>query len=245
MKVVPVIDILNGVTVHAVRGKRSEYHSLTSVLCDSANPLEVASALKTIGFSELYIADLDAITGKGDNFDHIKQIAEKTGLELMVDAGVTDMQRAEVLVESQASKVIVGTETLRTLKFLTDALQRFGSDRVAVSLDLKQRNVLSVSPQISSTNAVTLALRLQSLGLKELIVLDLARVGSSEGVDQDLLRQLLQRLQIKVDVGGGVHDIKELLVLRGLGINAALVATALHSGKISIAELRKMGFIQS
>ncbi|HKM59743.1 MAG TPA: HisA/HisF-related TIM barrel protein, partial [Candidatus Bathyarchaeia archaeon] len=63
MKVIPVIDILNGIVVHAVRGKRREYQPLQSSICNSIEPLEIAKTFKTLGFSELYIADLDAITG--------------------------------------------------------------------------------------------------------------------------------------------------------------------------------------
>ena len=88
MKVIPVIDILNGIVVHAVRGKRREYQPLQSILCKSVEPLEVAKAFKALGFSELYIADLDAITGGSVNFQVFKRIAKETGLKLMVDAGV-------------------------------------------------------------------------------------------------------------------------------------------------------------
>ena len=48
LKVIPVIDILNGIVVHAVRGKRREYQPLQSILCKSVEPLEVAKAFKTL-----------------------------------------------------------------------------------------------------------------------------------------------------------------------------------------------------
>ena len=89
MRVIPVIDILNGIAVHAVRGKRSEYKPLVSVLCPSAKPSEIAFAFKKLGFSRLYIADLDAIMKKSSNLAVIRQIAKSTGLDLMVDAGTT------------------------------------------------------------------------------------------------------------------------------------------------------------
>ena len=91
MKVIPVMDILNGVVVHAVRGRRSEYQPLRSVLCASAKPLDVALTFKALGFGELYVADLDAITGEHANFSILKQIADTTGLRLMVDAGIADL----------------------------------------------------------------------------------------------------------------------------------------------------------
>ncbi len=72
LKIIPVIDILSGVAVHAVRGKREEYQPLKSVLCASSKPVDVAFAYKARGFKELYIADLDAILGKGKNSSVLK-----------------------------------------------------------------------------------------------------------------------------------------------------------------------------
>ena len=142
LKVIPVIDILNGRVVHAVRGRRSEYQLLKSVLCDSVDPVEVANAFKTLGFTELYVADLDAIIDCTSDFEAVKQIVDETGLKLMVDAGVTSMDRAQSLVCSGVSKLVVGTETLRTKSFVAEAVGAFRSDRVVVSLDLKGDKVL-------------------------------------------------------------------------------------------------------
>src|SRR4030066_1190974 len=86
LKIIPVLDILEGVAVHAVRGKRKEYKHLRSELVASADPLEVAVTFKDLGFNELYVADLDAITGKKPNIRVIKRISDKTGLRLMIDA---------------------------------------------------------------------------------------------------------------------------------------------------------------
>jgi phosphoribosylformimino-5-aminoimidazole carboxamide ribotide isomerase len=136
LKIIPVIDVLNGIAVHAVRGRRKEYQPLKSVLCNSVDPVEVAKTFKTLGFSELYLADLDAIAGKQVNFEAYRRIACETGLELMVDAGVSDIEVAKKMLATQASKVIIGTETLRSKSFVQEAVKLLGSDRVIVSLDL-------------------------------------------------------------------------------------------------------------
>ncbi len=139
MKIVPVIDILDGVTVHAVRGKRKDYKPLKSVLCKSADPLDVATAFQKLGFKEVYVADLNAITGSCDNFSVLERIAQSTGLQLMVDAGVNDIKKAKELIQSSASKVIIGTETLTSIGFVDEAIQALGTQRVILSLDMKSR----------------------------------------------------------------------------------------------------------
>ena len=239
MKIIPVIDILGGVAVHAVKGRRSEYQPLKSVLCASANPLDVALAFKMLGFSELYIADLDAIMIGRPNFSVLKQIADTTGLRLMVDAGVADLERAEKLLKSNAAKIIIGTETLSRLSFVREAVEFLGKERVVVSLDLKGDEVVSGFELGRFSSSLDLLREFQGMDVEQIIVLDLARVGSSEGVNKPFLTAALRNRRVKVFVGGGVRDIEDLLELRNVGVFGVLVATALHSGKITLAELKQ------
>jgi len=243
MKIIPVMDILNGVVVHAVRGRRSEYQPLKSVLCASAEPLDVALAFKALGFSELYVADLDAITGERANFSVLKQIADVTGLRLMVDAGIANLKRAEKVLSSHVSKVIIGTETLSSMSFVGEAVKFLGKERVVVSLDLKGEKVISGFELGRFRNPVDLLREFQGMGVDQIIVLDLARVGSGEGVNTPILKEVLRNLKIKVFVGGGVRDIKDLVELKNIGVFGVLIATALHSGRISLEGLRRAGLL--
>jgi phosphoribosylformimino-5-aminoimidazole carboxamide ribotide isomerase len=243
LKVIPVIDILNGVTVHAVRGKRSEYKPLQSILCKSAEPIEVARAFRTLGFSELYIADLDAIVDCSASFDALKRIADKSGLKLMVDAGVTSLERAQILLESGVAKLIIGTETLQTKNFVAQAIERFGSNRIVVSLDLKAGKVISKKGFDGCSDALCLLKDFKAMGVSQIIVLDLAKVGSGEGVDVGFLKKVIDEVGVDVFIGGGVRDLNDLVKLKVAGVSGALVATALHTGKIAISDLKREGLL--
>ena len=243
MKIVPVIDVLEGRVVHAVRGRRKEYQPLKSNLCASTDPVDVAAALKALGFGELYVADLDAITGGQANFSIFKNIADKTGLELMVDAGIGDLKKAERVLESHVSKVIIGTETLPSTSLVAEAVRLFGSKKIMVSLDLMGDQVISGFELGALKDPVTLLHEFQVAGVSQIIVLDLARVGSEEGVNVPFLREVLRKIKIDVYVGGGVRNVKDLVELKGVGVFGVLVATALHSGKISLKELKQAGLL--
>ncbi len=242
MKVIPVIDILNGIVVHAVRGKRREYQPLQSSLTKSVEPLEVACAFKTLGFKELYIADLDAITGGEANLQVIKKIADETSLKLMVDAGVTDIEKAERLLEAGVSKVVIGTETLQNKSFVGEAVRVLGSTRVIVSLDLKGDKLLVKLGFAGCMDPLCLLHEFKKMGVSNVVILDLTRVGSSEGVNFNFLMGALKE-DMNVYVGGGVRDIKDVFELRDLGVCGVLVATALHSNKISMGELKQAEMI--
>lgn len=231
--------MLNGIVVHAVRGKRQEYQPLQSPLVKSVEPVAVAQAFKKLGFTELYIADLDAIIECSTNFQPLQDIAEETGLKLMVDAGVTSIDRARKLLDSDVSKLVIGTETLASKGFLTQAVEQFGSDRVIVSLDLKGNTVLTKAGFDGPSDALTLLREFKGVGVTQVIVLDLLRVGSEEGVNLGFLRRVIEDVGVSVYCGGGVRNLQDLLELQKLGVTGALVATALHSGKITVSELKR------
>ncbi len=240
MRIIPVVDVLGGVAVHAVRGERNEYKALQSILCRTSNPVDVAAAFEECGFSELYVADLDAILDKGNNQAILREIAKKTSLKLMVDAGVSCLSQARVLLDQRASKVIIGTETLGDLRFVERVIDRFGGEKIVVSLDLQAGEVVSKSKRISSMPPLQLARELVQMGLSELIVLDLARVGSGEGLDFALVKELVASSKVKLLAGGGVRDAVDLLTLKSLGVDGVLLATALHSGVVSACEVQRL-----
>jgi phosphoribosylformimino-5-aminoimidazole carboxamide ribotide isomerase len=203
------------------------------------NPFEVAKTFKMLGFSELYLADLDAIAGKQVNFEVYRRIVSETGLELMVDAGVSDIEAAKKMLENQVSKIVIGTETLRSKSFVEQAVKLLGNDRVIVSLDLMDDKVLVKLGFDGCKNALCLLRDFRGMGVLGFIVLDLARVGSGEGVNMDFLKQAIASLSTGVYVGGGVRGVADLIELRDLGVSGVLVATALHNGKISITDLKQ------
>jgi phosphoribosylformimino-5-aminoimidazole carboxamide ribotide isomerase len=243
VKIIPVIDVLGGRVVHAVRGRREEYQPLKSILCASTDPVDVAATLKALGFGELYVADLDAITRGQANFSIFKNIADKTGLELMIDAGIDNLKKAKRVLQSHVSKVIIGTETLPSTNLVAEAIRLFGSEKVMVSLDLMGNRIISGFELGTLKDPVALLREFQEAGVSQIIVLDLCRVGSGEGVNVPFLREVLRNIKANVYVGGGVRDIKDLMELKGVGVFGVLVATALHSGKISLKELKQAGLL--
>ena len=243
MKVIPVIDVLNEVVVHAVRGIRKEYQPLQSVLTKSVEPSEVAMTFKNIGFTDLYIADLDAIIDCSANFNFLKKISDETDIKLIVDAGVTNIERAQKLLESGVSKLIIGTETLQKISFVSNAVRFFGTERVVVSLDLKGNKILVKLGFDGCYDPFCLLRSFKDMGVSQIIVLDLLRVGSGEGVNVDFLKKAIAEVGIDVYVGGGVRDINDLVELKNIGVSGALVATALHTGKISIDQLMQKNLL--
>ena len=243
LKIIPVIDILKGIAVHAVRGRRERYQPLKSVLLGSADPIDVGVQLRELGFRDCYVADLDAITGGNPDFSLIKRLADKSDLELIVDAGVNSLAMVKKLFAYEVSAVIIGTETLSDVKFVAKAVAAFGSGKIIVSLDLMGNHVLGKVELGSFVDPVALLREFCNMGVSQFIVLDLTRVGSGEGVNASLLSKMLRGVKTNFFVGGGVRDIGDLQKLKDLGVSGVLIATALHSGKISPVKLKQAGLM--
>jgi len=239
MRVIGVIDLKAATAVHAVRGERERYRPVHSVITpDDGDPLALTRAFRSeLGLDELYVADLDAITGAGSNGEMIAALARET--QVMVDAGVSEPEGAQKLLALGVQRVIVGTETLSGPDALDRLLEQI--PQLVLSVDLRDGRMLSPDPQLAGLPALDAMARLHRPGLREVIVLDLARVGSGAGFDVELIAQLHAAFgELELLAGGGVRDVSDLRALRDAGAAGALVATALHRGVIGRRELAEL-----
>jgi phosphoribosylformimino-5-aminoimidazole carboxamide ribotide isomerase len=224
-----------------VRGERERYRPVRSAIGgDDGDALALARGFRdALGLEEIYVADLDAIVGYGGNSSEVAALAGEA--RVMVDAGVSEPARARALLDLGAHRVIVGTETLSGPDALDRLLVDLPHGAVILSVDLREGRVLSPDPQLAGLSAPAALARLSRQGLREAIVLDLARVGSGAGPDVALIAELHAAFgDLELLAGGGVRTIDDLRALDGAGAAGALVATALHSGVIGPRELAEL-----
>jgi phosphoribosylformimino-5-aminoimidazole carboxamide ribotide isomerase len=241
MRIVGVIDLKGATAVHAVRGERERYRPVSSVIGgDDGDALALARGFRAeLGLDELYVADLDAIVGHRENSATIAALAREA--RVMVDAGVSDPARARALLELGAHRVIVGTETLTGPDALDRLLAELPDGALVLSVDLRDGRVLSPDAQLAGVGALDAVARLHRTGLREAIVLDLARVGSGAGPDVALIAEIHGAFgDLELLAGGGVRSVDDLRALDAAGAAGALVATALHSGVIGPRELAQL-----
>lgn len=229
-RIIFVMDLLNGSVVHAVKGERSKYRPIqNSMICDSSDPFGIISAVNP---REIYIADLDSIQNIGDNFEIIKKISGKT--KTMVDIGVKNMEDVQKCAEI-ADTVIIGTETASFEVIEYAALQFPG--RINVSIDMKNGYVLTKDTTME-VRPEDLVKRMNEIGIKDIIILDLGKVGTSAGIDEIFLKKVTDLSTHNILVGGGIKDMDDIETLEKSGVSGALAATALHNGNIPIGFIR-------
>jgi phosphoribosylformimino-5-aminoimidazole carboxamide ribotide isomerase len=224
MRLIGVIDVRGGVAVHARGGVRERYEAI-------GNPLDVARTyLDDCGVAELYVADLDAIENpvQALRHPHVRTICERAAVWL--DSGVSSVVRAREAIALGAAHAVVGLETLPSFEVLTAICEEVGGERVAFSLDMRCGRPLGIG---EGEDPALLAARAVSCGATAIIVLDLSRVGRRAGLDVDLLEPVRHAARgVELIAGGGVRGQDDLDRLAAIGVDAALVATALLDGTL-------------
>ena len=238
MDLIPVLDLMGGQVVRAVRGQRSAYRPMQSRLCDGSEPLAMARALREhTGSGVLYVADLDALQGGAVQHAVLRQLlAGLPGLRIWLDAGFADRAAARAVLdqldpaEAAAIDPVFASESLRDAQALAAC---FAPDDVTRD-PIGARAILSLDRRDGQ--------RLDAAGCWErpdawpqrVIVMTLERVGAQAGPDLDTLAALRQRSPHTQFIGaGGVRDATDLQHAAAAGARAWLVASALHDGRLA------------
>ena len=213
--------------VHARRGARDAYRPIETPLCAGADPLDVADGLLAVGaFRRLYVADLDAIAGKGGHDDVLGRIAARhPSLALWVDAGEASPETLARRAGEGPGRPVVGSESLASLHEAKTALAAGGGP---LSLDYGAEGPRGPAELHADAD----------LWPDEVIVMTLARVGAGQGPDYERLADVIARAGgRRVHAAGGVRDAGDLHRLAEMGVAGVLLASALHDGRLSRADI--------
>jgi len=238
-RLIGVIDLMGGVAVRAIGGRRDEYRPVVSRLCDSPDPLRIANAYRaSYGIDTLYVADLDAILGRPPNSETLARLVGAK-FRVAVDAGLRSADAAKELFDIGVDAAVAGLETLPGPAALADLIRARGPTRVIFSLDLADGIPLGDpvawgASRWDKDHPFALACRAAELGMKRILVLDLRSVGTSAGpTTADLCRDIAGALpDVRLWSGGGIRNFADLARLVHEGVDGVLVASALHDGTL-------------
>ena len=241
VKIIPVLDILEGVVVRGIAGRRDQYRPILSCLTTEIEPLAVAEAIRnSFGLNELYVADLDGIQAHQPNLE-IYQRLHEAGFQLLIDPGIRTVTDVQLLHDAGLSDLIVGLESCASLLELNRMIQK--SPRITFSLDLLRDAVRRQNETTGFSDQPKEIIRqVVQAGVTSILPLDLADVGMGTGGSTDLICRFIREVfpNVRVLAGGGVRNSQDLLRLKQLGVDAVLVASALHDGRLDRKALNEI-----
>lgn len=223
MQIIPVIDLKDGSVVHAVHGDRSQYQAIeqNSLITNSSQAdVVIANLLKLKDFKNIYIADLNSICGLGNHKTLINQLLSRyPEIEFWIDDG-SQLANCQAYPNDNY-KTVIGTESQHP------PINPLDADLI-LSLDFKQNQTLGHADWFQTNR----------FWPKQIIVMTLNRVGSQLGPDFEKLTDLRQKNPDKTIIAaGGIRDLADLQQLEYLGIDAVLIASALHNCKLTADDL--------
>lgn len=231
-EVIPVVDLMGGVVVHARAGERERYRPVETPLAPSAEPGDVISGLLSLHpFRSLYIADLDAIQGRAGHVAAVRALKGRfPGVAFWVDAAFAGECSCRRFLGCGMGRLVLGSES-QSGTGLLEALA--GEEGVVLSLDFRGDARLGPAEVFER----------RDLWPRRLIVMTLAAVGGGGGPDYGRLGEVLAAAGEgrEVYAAGGVRGAADLERLAGMGCAGALVASALHDGRIGKGELGRFG----
>ncbi len=238
-KIIPVIDILNSRAVHAIKGDRENYKPLKSGLFETTDPTNIIKTLnKKYNFNEFYIADLDSILKKKLNIQILKQIGNIENVKIIIDPGIVTPKEIKNFTQINFRALILGLETIKNLKTINKSIEFLGINKVIVSIDMYKGKILSNAKEFKNYPMLNVIEKIEMLGVKTLILLDLFRVGLKLGGVPQLYIDILQNFNGDIYVGGGIKNLNDILQYKDEGFSGVLIATALYNGTIEIEKLK-------
>ena len=221
-QLIPVIDLKDGIVVHAKAGIRDTYqaiHTRSKIVKESTIESVIQAFTQVFPFKCFYIADLNAITNTGHHQLLIKAtLARHPDREFWIDDG---KQQGSIACNSNNYKSVFGTEAQETH---IQAMQ----DEQILSLDYMQGKTLGPDSWFVQ----------HSLWPKRIIIMNLDHVGGQNGPDYDMLAAYVTQYPDKrIFAAGGVRNNEDLYRLQELGVAGVLLASALHQERIDFAKL--------
>jgi phosphoribosylformimino-5-aminoimidazole carboxamide ribotide isomerase len=240
MEIIPAIDIIGGACVRLYKG---DYEKKIKYFDD---PVEVAGRWMECGAKWIHLIDLDgARTGFPQNLNVAVRIKEKYNALIEFGGGIRSLETLKVVLAAGVDKIIIGTRAIENL----ESLNRFyikSQGKIIVSLDFGKGNKVFKQGWLSGSDMdlFDLGKKIKDTGINEVIITDISRDGTLEGVNVNIIKEFLMKTQLEIYVAGGVSgidDIKKLKAIESYGIKGIIIGKALYEEKINLREALEIG----
>lgn len=239
-RILPCLDVKAGRVVKGVNFVN---------LRDAGDPVELAQVYNDAGADELVFLDITASHEEREIIiDVVYRTAERVFIPLTVGGGIQSLEMIKQLLRAGADKVSINSAAVRNPNFINEASDRFGNQCIVVAIDARKRQdphnpgwdvYVRGGRQNTGIDAIAWAAEVEQRGAGELLVTSMDADGTQAGYDLELTRAIAEQVQIPVIASGGAGNCNHIYEALTTGkAEAALLASLLHYGQLSVAEIK-------
>ena len=236
MRIIPAIDIIDG---KCVRLSKGDYN--TKIIYNE-NPLEVAKEFEANGIQYLHLVDLDGAKSKQIiNHKILESIASKTNLKIDFGGGLKSDKDLEIAFECGASQITGGSIAANNPELFEQWILNYGSEKIILGADCNNRKIATNGwLKESDLDVLDFIKSYQEKGILYVICTDIAKDGMLQGTSNVLYKEILKETKVNLIASGGVSSMDDLLLLKEMGCEGAILGKAIYEGNISLKELQKL-----
>ena len=227
----PAVDVQGGQAVQLTQGVAGSEKVF-------GDPLAAALRWQDAGANWLHLVDLDAAFGRGSNAEVIADITQAMDLNVELSGGIRDDASLQRALATGCRRVNIGTAALENPEWCDRIIGEHG-DRIAIGLDVRGTRLAARGWTREGGDLWETLERLNAAGCSRYVVTDVASDGMLSGPNLQLLRDVCERTVAAVVASGGISTLDDLRALRELvplGVEGAIVGTALYVGNFTIAD---------
>ncbi|WP_313383412.1 1-(5-phosphoribosyl)-5-[(5-phosphoribosylamino)methylideneamino]imidazole-4-carboxamide isomerase [Chishuiella sp.] len=233
MRIIPAIDIIEG---KCVRLSQGDYNTKKIY---NENPLEVAKEFEEYGIKYLHLVDLDgAKSSQIINYKTLELIATKTNLKIDFGGGIKSNDDIRIAFESGANQITGGSIAVQNPTLFNEWISEYGSEKIILGADAKDRKIATHGwLESSELDVIEFIKEYHIKGIDYVICTDIAKDGMLQGTSNELYQEILANANIKLIASGGVSSIDDLIKVKELGCEGAILGKAIYEGKIELKDL--------
>lgn len=231
LELLPAIDVRGGKAVRLIQGELSAESQY-------GEPIDVARDFVSAGAEWIHLVDLDAAFGIGSNAELLAEVIRGVDIKIELSGGIRDDESLRRALSTGCTRVNLGTAALENPEWTSRVISEFG-DRIAVGLDVRGHTLAARGWTQEGGNLFETLERLDRDGCARYIVTDVAKDGTLQGPNIELLREVCAATNKPVVASGGVSSLEDLRVLRDLtsiGVEGAIVGKALYAGSFTLVQ---------
>jgi len=235
MRIIPAIDIING---ECVRLSKGDYSQKTIY---NSNVLDVAKNFEANGIKFLHLVDLDgAKKSQIINYKILEQISNETNLIIDFGGGLKSEKDIEIAFESGATQVTLGSVAVKNPELFQASFEKYGPEKIILGADARLEKIaVSGWLEESEKNIYEFIKEKTESGIEYVISTDIDKDGMLEGPSFDLYQKIMaQNPNIKLIASGGITSTNDLVQLKSLGCEGAIIGKALYENRITFNDLK-------